>query len=112
MPSDAVMSTETNAETGKPIAARLPQEQPIAVAAGSGLVSILVPCCGQLEYTKLCVASVLRFSRKPFELIFLDVGSLDGTREFIAGAAVAAGVRIESVRTPTDQGIGDAVQDA
>src|SRR5260370_26637348 len=91
---------------------KLLQEQPISVASPSGLVSILIPCCGQLEYTRLCVPSVLRYSRKPFELIFLDIGSLDGTREFIAGITAAGGVRVEVVRTPTDLGIGDAVQEA
>jgi len=39
---------------------KIPQEQPISVLSPSGLVSILVPCCGQLEYTKLCVSSLLR----------------------------------------------------
>jgi len=51
----------------------------ISIASPQGLVSILIPCCGMLEYTKLCVPSVLRCSREPFELIFLDIGSLDGT---------------------------------
>ncbi len=73
---------------------------------------MLIPCCGQLEYTKLCVVSVLRHTRKPFELVFLDIGSLDGTREFLAGVALAAAVRVESVRTATDEGIGAAVDEA
>ena len=34
----------------------------IAVVTQS-LVSIMIPCCGMLEYTKLCVPSVLRHSR-------------------------------------------------
>jgi hypothetical protein len=55
------------------------------VSAASSLVSIVVPCCGLLEYTKLCVPSVLKFSREPFELIFLDIGALDGTAEYLAG---------------------------
>jgi GT2 family glycosyltransferase len=89
-----------------------PQEQLPSVATPSGLASILLPCCGQLEYTKLCVASLLKHTRKPFELIFLDCGSLDGTREYVAGIATAAPLRVEVVRTPTDLGIGDAVQQA
>src|SRR5207249_4803710 len=59
------------------------------------LVSVVVPCCGQLEYTRLCVPSLLRHSRRPCELIFVDIGSLDGTPEYLAGVADAAPVRIE-----------------
>jgi O-antigen biosynthesis protein len=91
---------------------RVPQEQPVSVATPSGLASIIVPCCGQLEYTKLCVPSLLRHTRQPFELVFLDIGSLDGTAEYLAGLAAAAPVRVEIVRTPTDLGIAQAVQDA
>jgi GT2 family glycosyltransferase len=76
------------------------------------LVSIIVPCCGQLEYTKLCVASVLRYSREPFELICLDIGSLDGTAEYLAGVAAAAKAHVEVVRSETDLDLGDAVRGA
>jgi len=65
-----------------------------------------------MEYTKLCVPSLLKCSREPIELIFLDIGSLDGTAEYLAGVAAAAQVRIEVIRTPTDLGIGQVVQDA
>jgi GT2 family glycosyltransferase len=82
------------------------------VSALSGLVSIVVPCCGQLEYTKMCVPSLLRHSRQPFELIFIDIGSLDGTAEYLAGVAAAAHVHVEVVRTETDLGISEAVRTA
>ena len=91
---------------------RIAQEQPLSVATPGGLASIVVPCCGQLEYTKLCVPSLLKHTRQPFELIFLDIGSLDGTAEYLAGLAAAAQVRVEMVRTATDLGIAEAVQDA
>jgi GT2 family glycosyltransferase len=87
-------------------------EQPVSVLAPPGLVSVLVPCCGQLEYTKLCVPSLLRHSRKPYELIFLDIGSLDGTAEYLAGVQAAAAVRVEVVRTATDLGIPQACTEA
>jgi GT2 family glycosyltransferase len=87
-------------------------EEPPALLQPPGLVSVLVPCCGQLEYTKLCVPALLRHSRQPLELIFLDIGSLDGTAEYLAGVAAAAPVRVGVVRTATDLGIGRAVQEA
>jgi len=84
---------------------------PGSVLAPVGLVSILIPCCWQLEYTMLCLPSVLRYSRSPYELIFVDIGSLDWTPEYLAGVADAAPVRVEVVRTPTDLGIAQAVQE-
>jgi GT2 family glycosyltransferase len=89
-----------------------PLRAEVPVSALSGLISIIVPCCGQLEYTKLCIPSVLRYSREPFELICLDIGSLDGTSEYLAGVAAAAKVHVDVVRTETDLDIGDAVQRA
>jgi len=67
-----------------------------------------------LEYTKLCVPSVLKHSRPPFELVFLDIGSLDGTAEYLAGlqAGLTGHVRVETVRTPTDLGLKDACRQA
>ncbi|HZZ79555.1 MAG TPA: glycosyltransferase [Gemmataceae bacterium] len=83
----------------------------VAVASTS-LVSILIPCCGMIEYTKLCVPSVLRYSRPPFELIFLDIGSLDGTADYLAGVKAASAFRVEIIRTPTDLGIAEVCKEA
>jgi GT2 family glycosyltransferase len=80
---------------------------------GESLVSILIPCCGMLEYTKLCVPSVLKHSRSPFELIFLDIGSLDGTADYLAGVAgVYSSLRVEVVRAASDLEIKDACKEA
>jgi GT2 family glycosyltransferase len=89
-----------------------PAGKSVSILSPQGLVSILIPCCGQLEYTKLCVPSVLRHSRKPFEIIFLDIGSLDGTAEYLAGVKAAAQVRVEIVRAATDLDLGKAVKEA
>src|SRR5205807_2079359 len=72
----------------------------------------LVPCCGGLEHTKLCVPALLRHSRAPFELLFVDVGSLDGTAEYLAGIAAAAPVHVEVIRAATDLDIGKACAEA
>jgi GT2 family glycosyltransferase len=91
----------------------LPRGQSAQVAVvGTGLVSVLVPCAGGLEYTKLCVPAVLRHSRPLFELIFLDVASLDGTADYLAGVAAAAPVRVEVVRAATDLDIPRACAEA
>lgn len=92
---------------------QLPSDQPVSVLAPPGLVSILIPCVGQLEYTRLLVPSLLKYSRPPVELIFLDLGSLDGTAAYLAGLADAAPqLRLEVVRTPTDLGIPAVISQA
>jgi GT2 family glycosyltransferase len=96
----------------EPAPEALLEEKPPSLLSPPGLVSILMPCCGMLEYTKLCVPSVLHYSRQPFELLFVDLGSLDGTAEYLAGLAAASPVRVGVLRTPTDLGIADAVREA
>src|SRR5438105_2622844 len=65
---------------------------------GAEPVSVVVPCFGQLECTRLLVPTLLRYNRKPSELIFVDVESLDGTSEYLAGLHAGAAVRVEVVR--------------
>jgi len=82
-------------------------------SALSNLASIIIPCCGMLEYTKLLVPSLLEHTRQPYELIFMDIGSLDGTAEYLAG--LAAGVRhcrVTVVHAETDLGIPEACREA
>lgn len=77
------------------------------------LVSILIPCCGMLEYTKLLLPNLLKHTRQPFELIFVDIGALDGTSEFLSGFAIGnSHLRIEIVRAATDLDIKEACQQA
>src|SRR5207237_285957 len=54
----------------------------------------------------------LRHGREPFELIFIDIGSLDGTAEYLAGIKAAARVNVEIVRAQTDLQIPEAVREA
>jgi len=81
-------------------------------AASSPLVSIVIPCCGQLEYTRLSLPRLLRHSRPPFELICVDVGSLDGTTDYLCGVADAAPVRVEVVRKGSEREFGLAIGEA
>lgn len=65
-----------------------------------------------MEYTKICIPSILRHTRDPYELIFLDIGSLDGTAEYLAALAAAAKVRVEIVRAATDLDIPAVIKEA
>ncbi|MBR3628037.1 MAG: glycosyltransferase family 2 protein [Elusimicrobia bacterium] len=46
------------------------------------LVSIIIPCFNALEYTKQCIESVLLQTNINYELILINNGSTDGTKEY------------------------------
>ena len=46
-------------------------------------VSIVMLTFNALEYTKKCVQSILQNTRLPYEIIFVDNGSTDGTVEYL-----------------------------
>ncbi len=48
-----------------------------------GLTSIIILTFNQLEYTKRCVESIRRCASELHEIIFVDNGSKDGTREWL-----------------------------
>src|SRR5262249_46049397 len=49
----------------------------------SSSASIVVPCCNQLNFTRLCLESVLRHTTSPYELIVIDNASTDGTPAYL-----------------------------
>ncbi|MBI2875170.1 MAG: glycosyltransferase, partial [Firmicutes bacterium] len=56
-----------------------------ALSGGSATASIVVITCNGLEFTRMCVQSVLRNTLEPFELIMVDNGSRDETVSFLHG---------------------------
>jgi GT2 family glycosyltransferase/tetratricopeptide (TPR) repeat protein len=77
---------------------------PAATADGE-LASIIVPCHNQLEYTRLCLESVLRHTRPPYELVLVDNASTDGTPAYLRELRARPGpTRVEVVRN--DQNLG------
>lgn len=57
------------------------------------LTSIVIVTCNQLGYTRQCVNSLLEFTDPPFELLFVDNGSTDGTLEYLAALEGATVIR-------------------
>lgn len=47
------------------------------------IVSIIILTYNGLYYTKLCVQSLQQYTNEPYELIFVDNGSTDGTLEYL-----------------------------
>ena len=47
------------------------------------VTSIIMLCLNQLEYTKKCLKSILKYTSVPYELVLVDNGSTDGTVPFL-----------------------------
>jgi GT2 family glycosyltransferase/tetratricopeptide (TPR) repeat protein len=54
-----------------------------AAPVGDELVSILILCCNQLDFTRQCLESVRQHTRAPYELVLVDNGSSDGTAAYL-----------------------------
>jgi GT2 family glycosyltransferase len=74
------------------------------VNGGNRLVSVIVPCFDQLEFTQGCVASLHRQSRHSWELIAVDNGSTDGTAEYLRGVHDASAHRVEILTNAENRG--------
>src|SRR5262249_34400973 len=48
-----------------------------APPAGDELASLVILCCNEVGVTRLCLESVLRHTRPPYELVLVDNGSSD-----------------------------------
>lgn len=69
------------------------------------LASVIILCCNELEYTRLCLESVLRHTRPPYELVLVDNGSTDGTPGFLEEFRARPGpVHVEVIRNETNRG--------
>lgn len=69
------------------------------------LVSIILLCCGQIAFTRLCLESVLRNTRQPYELILIDNGSTDGTADYLRSFGNRPGPsRVEVIVNATNRG--------
>jgi len=75
---------------------------------GNKLTSIIILASNQLEYTKLCIESIYRYTNSPFELILVDNGSTDGTADYfdsIVGAKVIKNKENQGFAKGCNQGI-------
>lgn len=78
--------------------------------AAETLVSVVLPCFGHLEFTRLCVPRLVQLSRKPVHFVFVDVGSLDGTAEYLEGFAAALGTSARVIRVQEELDLAGACQ--
>src|SRR5580693_5008786 len=74
-----------------------------------GLASIIVPCWGQLEFTRQCVAALKSHTRPPWELIVIDNGSTDHTDIYLAGVQDGASVPVTVISNTSNLGFPAAI---
>jgi len=75
----------------------------------AGLASVIVPCWNQLEFTRQCIAALVRCTRPPWELIVVNNASTDDTAVYLAGVQDAAAVPVTVVANTTNRGFPAAV---
>jgi Glycosyl transferase family 2 len=64
--------------------------------------SVIVRCGERLDLTRRCIASLVRHTRSPWELIVLDDGEGVETAAYLAGLQYASPVRVVVVPDPGD----------
>jgi GT2 family glycosyltransferase/2-polyprenyl-3-methyl-5-hydroxy-6-metoxy-1,4-benzoquinol methylase/tetratricopeptide (TPR) repeat protein len=76
--------------------------------ADYGMTSIVIVTHNQLSYTQKCIDSIRQFTDEQYELVLVDNGSSDGTRDFlrtIEGATVIANPGNRGFPAAANQGI-------
>jgi GT2 family glycosyltransferase/tetratricopeptide (TPR) repeat protein len=69
------------------------------------LASLVILCCNEVTCSRLCLNSVLRHTRTPYELILIDNGSTDDTPELLRGYQHRPGPqRVQVIRNETNLG--------
>ena len=72
---------------------------------GDELASLIILCHNQLPYTRLCLHSVLRHTRAPYELVLVDNASTDDTPAYLEELRGRPGpVRVVVQRNATNRG--------
>ncbi|REK31796.1 MAG: glycosyltransferase, partial [Planctomycetota bacterium] len=82
-----------------------------APESNHGLTSIVIVTHGQLAHTKACVDSIRLLTDEPYELIFVDNGSTDGTVDYLRslhGATVIANDSNRGFPAAVNQGMAVA----
>ena len=75
----------------------------------SGLASIIIPSCNPLESTRQCIAALMRYTRRPRELIVVNDGSSDETSAYLESVRDAVPVPVTVITNVTSRGIAAAI---
>ncbi len=78
--------------------------------SGRERASIIVLACNQADLTRLCLESVLHFTRGDYELILIDNGSTDGIPQLFEEIKTRSGpARVEAIRNEQNLGFAKGV---
>lgn len=69
-----------------------------APAVNDGLTSIVIVTHNQLQHSHACIESIRHLTDEPYELIFVDNGSTDGTPDYLESFANATVIRNDDNR--------------
>ncbi|HXG49186.1 MAG TPA: glycosyltransferase, partial [Methylomirabilota bacterium] len=93
---------------GRPAPTDAVAEPATAAPPTPDLVSIVIPVCNRLDMTRPCLEAIRRETPAgAYEVIVVDNGSADGTREFLAQEAAAG--RLRTIRNEANLGFARAV---
>jgi glycosyltransferase involved in cell wall biosynthesis len=74
-----------------------------------GAASIIIPCWNQLEFTRQCIAALLRDTHGPWELIIIDNGSTARTAGYLANLRDAAPLAVTLISNTRNLGFPVAI---
>ena len=75
----------------------------------SGLASIIIPSWNPLNWDTQCVAALMRYTRRPWELIVVNDGSCDETSAYLATMRDDAAVPVTVIGDITNRGVPAAI---
>jgi GT2 family glycosyltransferase len=81
----------------------------MSMPAIGGLASVIIPCWNQLEFTRKCVAALMRQTGPDWELIVVNNGSSDGTGDYLGGVQDVSPVPVTVIANGTNRGFPAAV---
>ncbi len=81
----------------------------MAASPHDHLASIIIPCWNQLEFTRVCIAALVRHTRPPWELIAVDNGSTDGTAAYLSEVRDVTPVPVTIISNPENIGFPVAI---
>ncbi|HVC09413.1 MAG TPA: glycosyltransferase family 2 protein [Elusimicrobiota bacterium] len=73
------------------------------------LASLIIPCWNALPYLKECLKSVEKWTREPYEIIFVDNGSKAPTRRFLEKWRRRRSGKVRLIRNAVNLGFAKAV---
>jgi glycosyltransferase involved in cell wall biosynthesis len=73
------------------------------------LTTVIVPCWNQVQFTRKCIAALMRLTAPPWELVVINNGSTDRTGDYLAGVQDASPVPVTVISNASNRGFPTAI---